>query len=232
MYYDRYEEATTSLALGDIKQNHIVLCHNNANQFNCISNYGELIETGEPTGIQNNFNYALKMLEPGEWGIFLSDDYIVSKKLQDDNFIECNIKYVLDQLINLLAKCDQAGINLLGLNSTGNPFYAKKKYGKYGLVDGRAFAIKKTGFVWHPDISTCTDYYATVYHLKKYGGNLIYNHAYMDFKRYEKKGLGTVLDRADKKIADIKILKKLYPDNVIIRDKKGQPKNSHIVIKR
>jgi hypothetical protein len=67
MYYDRFENATTSKIL---KKEHIVLCHNNKEKFNCISENGTLIETKEPKGIQNNFNYGLSLLKKDEWGVF------------------------------------------------------------------------------------------------------------------------------------------------------------------
>lgn len=229
MYYDRFESATTSKML---KKEHIVLCHDNKEKFKCISDKGALIETKQPKGIQNNFNYGLSLLEQNEWGIFLSDDLIEGKKLENNKFIKCDIDYVLNELINILPKCDLMGIKLVGLNSTGNPFYAKNKYSKFGLVDGRCFAIKKTDFLFHSDISTMPDYYASAYHLKKYGGNLILNYCFLDFERYGKGGLGSVSERINDKLKDIKIMTKLFPNNVKIKDKPNEPKGSHIIIKR
>lgn len=229
MYYDRFTDATTSKI---INKSHIVLCHNNKNNFNCIGKNGILIETNQPKGIQNNFNYALSMLNNDEWAIFMSDDLIEGKKLYNNKFITCDVDYVLDELINILPKCDLMGVKLVGLNSTGNPFYAKNKYSKFGLVDGRCFAIKKTDFRFHSEINTIPDYYASAYHLNKYGGNLILNYCYLDFKRYEKGGLGSVSDRINDKLKDIKILKSLFPNNVKVKDKPNEPKGSHIIIKR
>ena len=229
MYYDRFTNATTSKML-DLE--HIVLCHNNKDKFNCIGEKGTLIETNQPKGIQNNFNYGLSLLEDNEWGIFMSDDLIGAKKLSDNKFQDCSIKYPLKELIDILPTCDKIGVKLVGLNSTGNPFYARNKYSKYGLVDGRCFAIKKTEFRFHENINTIPDYYASAYHLNKYGGNLILNYCFLDFKRYEKGGLGSVNDRINDKMKDIKIIKSLFPNNVKIKDKPGEPKNSHIIIKR
>lgn len=229
MYYDRFTNATTSKML-DLE--HIVLCHDNKDKFNCIGGKGTLIETNQPKGIQNNFNYGLSLLEDNEWGIFMSDDLIGAKRLVDKKFQDCSIKYPLKELIDILPTCDKIGVKLVGLNSTGNPFYAKNKYSKYGLVDGRCFAIKNTGFRFHENINTIPDYYASAYHLNKYGGNLILNYCFLDFKRYEKGGLGSVNDRINDKMKDIKIIKSLFPNNVKIKDKPGEPKNSHIIIKK
>jgi len=229
MYYDRFNNATTSKM---IDKDHIVLCHNNKQKFNCISEKGLLLETNQPKGIQNNFNYGLDLLEKNEWGIFLSDDLIRGRKLLDDKFIDCNVNWVLEELINVLPKCDKMGVNMVGLNSTGNPFYAKKKYSKFGLVDGRCFAIKKTSFRFHDKINTIPDYYATAYHLKKYGGNLILNYCFLEFERYTKGGLGSVDERINDKLKDVKIMLNLFPNNVKIKDKPNEPKGSHIIIKR
>lgn len=229
MYYDRFTNSTTSKMLN---HEHIVLCHDRKNEFTCIGNKGFLIETHQPKGIQNNFNYGLSLLKKNEWGIFMSDDLIEGKKMVNGKFEKCDVSYVLEELINILPKCDIMGVKLVGLNSTGNPFYAKNKYSKFGLVDGRCFAIKKTEFTFHSEINTIPDYYATAYHLKKYGGNLILNHCYLDFKRYEKGGLGTVSERINDKLKDVRIMTQLFPNNVKIKDKPNEPKGSHIIIKR
>ena len=229
MYYDRFDTATTSKMLN---KNHIVLCHNQKEKFNCIGDNGLLIETEQPKGIQNNFNYGLSLLENDEWGIFLSDDLLDAKKLSNNKFIKCDVDYVLNELISILPKCDLMGVKLVGLNSTGNPFYAKKKYSKYGLVDGRCFAIKKTEFKFHDEINTIPDYYASAYHLNKYGGNLILNYCFLDFERYAKGGLGTAIERINDKLKDVNLMRKLFPNNVQLKDKPNEPKGTHIIIKR
>ena len=232
MYYDRFKEATTSLELAKYQEPHVVLCHNNAEKFTCISKYATLIETGEPKGIQNNFNYALDSIAEGEWAIFMSDDYLRSKKYENGQFVPTTMDYVLDEFKNTVHLADKAGVKLVGMNSTGNALYAKSKFGKFGLVDGRTYAIKKTNFRFHPEICTATDYYATAYHLKKYGGNLVNNHVFMEYARYSEKGIGTIEQRAAQKIKDVATLKKIFPNNIEIRNKSGQPSGSHCVVKK
>jgi|DEB0MinimDraft_6_1074348.scaffolds.fasta_scaffold27092_2 hypothetical protein len=230
MYYDRYETATTSKML-DI--NHYVLCHNNAGKFNCIGDNGKLIETGQPKGIQNNFNFGLSMLEDGEWAIFMSDDLVSAKWYNGTKFVETKVNKVLNEMISVLPKCDNMGVKLVGLASSANPIFARgKKYSKYGLVDGRCFAIKKTEFRFHDQINTIPDYYATAYHLNKYKGNLILSYCLLDFKRYEAGGLGTIEARIIDKMKDVRIMCQLFPNNVMVKDKVGQPKGSHIIIKK
>lgn len=230
MYYDRFETATTSQALK--KEKHIILCHNNKERFKNI--HGELIETKEKKGIQNNFNFALNTLKRNEWAIFMSDDYKKSFKLnkQKTDFIRCELSEVLNNLKETIKIADKINVKLVGLNSTGNAMYSKKKYGKFGLVDGRFFAIKKTDFLFDERINCATDYYATLFHLKRYKGNLISNHYYSTFERYTKNGIGTLEQRAEQKKKDVFILKNLFPNNVKIIDKKGQPKGTHIKITR
>ena len=228
MYYDRYETATTSKML-DVE--HYVLCHNNKEKFKCIGQKGTLIETGQPKGIQNNFNFGLSMLEEGEWGIFMSDDLVRAKWYNGIRFTEVPVQRVVQELINVLPKCDKMGIKLVGLAPSDNPTFARnKKYSKYGLVDGRCFAIKKTEFRFHDQINTIPDYYATAYHLNKYKGNLILSYCLLDFKRYAADGLGTIEARIKDKMKDVRIMCQLFPNNVKVKDKIGEPKGSHIVI--
>lgn len=232
LYYDRFETATTSKILKESKIEHIILCHNNAHKFTEV--YGEIVETNELKGIQNNLNAGLKMLELGEWGIFLSDDYKKSFSLDKstNRFIECKFTEVYNRLLETIKVADKVGVKLVGLNCTGNAMFAAKKYGKYGLVDGRMFAIKKTDFTWRKDICTITDYYASLFHLKKYGGNLVLQNCYAEFERYGSDGIGTAQNREEQKKKDIHVLKNLYRGNVKVKDKPGQSKGTHIIIKR
>lgn len=229
LYYDRYDTATTSKALSI---DHYVLCHSNKERFTCIGNSGTLVETGRPKGIQHNFNHGLDMLEDDEWGLFMSDDLIGAYRMINGKYEKCQVDFVLKQLMDALPLCDKMGVRLVGLSSSGNPFYAKNKYSKYGLVDGRCFAIKKGAFRFHESIASIPDYYATAWHLQKHGGNLILNHAFLDFKRYGDGGLGSIAERMPQKIADIRLMKQLFPNNVTVKTKPNHPPGSHIVIKR
>ena len=232
MYYDRFSDATTSKML-DFE--HIVLCHNNKDKFRCIGKNGNIIQTNLPKGIQNNFNYGLSLLKKDEWCIFMSDDLIGAKKIIDGKFKKCDINYPINELINILPKCDLMGVKLVGLASNDrNPinYILKNKYSKYGLVDGRCFAIKKTEFLFHDKINTIPDYYSTIYHLNKYGGNLILNYCLLDFKRATNGGLGTNEERLKDKMKDIYLIKSIFPKNIRIVNKPNQPVNSHIIIKK
>jgi hypothetical protein len=231
MYYDRYEEATTSLALGKAGIEHYVLCHNNADKFKCIGKGGTIIETGEPKGIQNNFNWALNATKEGDWCIFLSDDYTKSKVLDGDKFVDCDISYPLNEIVKAMSMAENIGVKLIGLNSVGNAFFVTKKISTGGLVDGRCFAIQKTNFSFDKNISTIPDYYSTCWHLKRYKKNIIINYTYVDFKRYGKKGLGTATERIDQKKEDCLRMIKLFPDLVSFKNKPGQEKDSHIVVR-
>ena len=233
-YYDRFDTATTSLALSENKINHYVLCHDNAEKFSCIGKTGKLIQTNEPKGIQNNFNYALDMLEPNEWGIFMSDDYKYSKKFSASvskygKYVKCDMAYVLGQLVGTINSFDKLGFKLIGFVAYDNDTTYKKRYSKYGLVDGRAFAIKKTDFRYHKQITTIPDYYATAWHLNKYGANLIINYCMMDFKRYTKDGMGSEDSRLEAKIKEVALLKTMYPNMLRISNKKGTPYGSHVI---
>ena len=231
MYYDRFKNNTTSSML-DFE--HIVLCHNNAEKFKNISPKAKLIETGNAKGIQHNFNYALNLLDKGEWCIFLSDDLTKAERFdyEKQDFVKCEVNYTLNALKDAVKKADEKGIEFVGMNSTGNAFYMKNSYSYYGLIDTRCCAIKKTEFKFHKDIGCIPDYYATCYHLVKNGANLIVNYTYLDFSRYSKGGLGSVDDRTQQKIKEIKLMQKLFPNNVTIVNKANQPKGTHLRINR
>tara|TARA_R100000426_G_scaffold5344_3_gene7538 strand:- start:1415 stop:2131 length:717 start_codon:yes stop_codon:yes gene_type:complete len=231
MYYDRYENNTTSRML-DFE--HTILCHENADKFKNISKKATIIETNLPTGIQNNFNYALRTLDYGEWAIFLSDDLIGGRKFNEEkyDFVECSVDVVLKNLTDTIEKADKMGVEFVGMSSTGNAFYVKSSYSYYGLVDTRCCAIKKSEFLFHPNIGCIPDYYCTAYHMKKNGKNLILNTFYLDFERYTDGGLGSIDNRLEQKMQEIKIMQKLFPDNVTIVDKPNHPRGSHIRLTR
>ena len=231
MYYDRYETNTTSSML-DFE--HIVLCHNNADKFQNLSPKAQIIETGLPKGIQNNFNYALSMAEVGEWIIFLSDDLTKAQRFDTgkQDFVDCKINYTLGELKKAVEKADEKGIEFVGMNSTGNAYYMTNPYSYFGLIDTRCCALKKTEFLFHKDIGCIPDYYATCYHLVKNGANLIVNYTFLDFSRYSKGGLGSVDDRVEQKRKEVALMKQLFPNNVKIVDKANQPKGTHLRINR
>jgi hypothetical protein len=231
MYYDRYDEATTSLALSKEGIEHYVLCHSDAAKFTCIGSTGTIIETGEPKGIQNNFNWALKNTKKGDWCIFLSDDYTKSKILQGDKFINVGIEYPIEEIKKAIIMSENIGVKLIGLNSVGNPFFVTKRITTGGLVDGRCFAIQRTDFLFDESISTIPDYYSTCWHLKRYKKNIILNYTFMDFKRYGKKGLGSVTERMEQKKQDCLTIMKAFPELAYFKNKPGQEENSHIVIR-
>lgn len=229
MFYDRFDTATTSLAL---KEEHVVVCHDQSERFTCLGERAKIVETGRPKGLQHNLNAAIEMLEEGEWGIFLSDDYRGAKRIQGDRFVACRVDEVLTVLRSTVREAAAGGLALVGMNSTGNAFYAKNEYSRFGLVDGRCFALKRTSFRFHPDINTIPDYYATAWHLQQYGSNLIAQHAYLDFARYTRDGgLGSVEDRLPDKLKDVRLMLELFPDIVRVKEKAGQPAGSHIVLR-
>ena len=234
LYYDRFDSATTSLELSAFGFYHTVLCHNNAERFTCIGEIGKLVETGNPKGIQHNMNAALDMVSAGDWAIIISDDYKAAYKFKPPcSFVKSGMGLVLSRLVKLTNEVDDKPIFLIGLNSTGNALFSKNPYGFNGLVDGRCFAIKKTEYRFHDEVSTIPDYHATAYHLAKHGQNLIYNHAYLEFTRYGKGGIGSIKDREETKRKDCEILTREFPDLLEYADKPGHAKGTHIrIVKR
>lgn len=236
LYYDRFDSATTSQALSEVGIEHIVLCHDRAEQFTCIGSTGKLIETNRPKGIQHNLNYALDMVDEGEWLIIMSDDFRWSKIFVPEslNFLPCGLDVIIHRLKTATTVADKIGIHLLGTGVYENAVWASKipPIAKGGLVDGKLFAIKKTKFRFNNLINTMTDYEATAYHLKHYGANMIFQHYYAEFGRFTKDGIGTLEQRLDDKMKDVKILLKQYPDILHPARKKNVPDGAHISFRK
>ena len=75
--YDRYDSITTSEYFKE--HEHIILCHTEDMKKKYIEHkrlYGEIIANNQPKGTSNNRNYALSLMEEGEWALFISDDLV------------------------------------------------------------------------------------------------------------------------------------------------------------
>ena len=159
--YDRYDSITTSEYFKN--NDHIILCHDEESKQKYLEHnriYGDIIATKEPKGLANNRNYALNMMEKGEWALFFVDDLIqineynyydeadyedipdtidpnksFNKKIDSKNFIKrCETE---------IQKCEKDGAFLSGFASNENGYFLKRKYKYKNHVDGRAWLVKK-----------------------------------------------------------------------------------------
>jgi hypothetical protein len=256
--YDRYDSITTSKMLEDEGIEHIVLCHTEEDKCKFIEggmvNPKRIIATGQPKGLANNRNHALSMLKKDEWAMFLVDDLIQvtqlkdyqkwSKKTKDlkidfENQKEwhpiLNNKSSLIDLIKTsnedIKIADKYGFKLIGFSLHENTAYRGKHYKTWCLADGRCWIVKKSKVKFDTNVQLIDDTCFTVINLIYFGGVLVNQWALPLCKRYTKGAYGTLEERMPQKIKEVEYLTNNYGAYVQVREKKGWPTGSHVVIR-
>jgi len=246
-YYNRYKEATTSLALFHSNVEHTIVFHSEEQRqkFNPEVIRGEAFVTNYQKGLSGQRNKVLDSIPKGEWVIFCSDDYIYTTAITDtyadktkaeevpafDQMITKNVistKKLYDKTLELIADAEKIGANIAGFASNGNPFYLKNKHKKKGLVDGRWFAMRNTEIRFDENVQTIDDHDITAAHLAKGQPIWVNNWVVPEFARYTSGGYGTLNQRMEQKLKDCAYLVNKYPDILYFADKKGLPKNAHL----
>ena len=246
-YYNRYSEATTSLALFYSSVEHIVVFHSDAQRqkFNSEIIKGEAFVTEHHKGLSGQRNKVLDSVPKGEWVIFCSDDYIQTTAVSDlyasktkseevpdfDKMIAKNVisaKKLYEKTLELIADAEKIGANIAGFASNGNPFYLKNKNKKKGLVEGRWFAMRNTDIRFDENVQTIDDHDITAAHLSDCQPIWVNNWVVPEFARYTSGGYGTLGQRMAQKIKDCYYLVEKYPNVLYFAPKKGLPKDAHI----
>ena len=253
--YDRFNTITTSEYLKDIP--HIVLCHTDEQKQKFIDGgrvYGDVIASGQPKGLANNRNFALDMLQDGEWGCFWVDDLINVTYLKnyweinDNDSIGVNSENQPQVRQDFKEKCsaemfyriaedtikiaEKKGFALCGFSLTDNPLFRDKHYSYSSLSDGRCVLVKKTKIIYDINVHTIDDYCFTALNLKKFGGVVNNNWLLPLCERYTKGGYGSIDERLQQKKQDCKYLVDNYPDLICYSEKVGQPPLSHVKIRQ
>ncbi|MGR3218500.1 MAG: hypothetical protein ACUZ8H_01600 [Candidatus Anammoxibacter sp.] len=251
--YDRYHRITTSKYWKDIP--HTVLCHTSAAKKKFIDAgniYGDIIATQEPKGLSYQRNYALDMLEDGEWALFMVDDLIKvtmlgsyfeqtetdlkidygnQAKFRDDFKTECAPEVFLKICEDTIQHAEERGFAFCGFSLTSNDAWRGKKFKYWGLADGRCWLVKKTDIRQDTNVHCIEDYCFTSKNLKKYGGLVINNWALADCERYSEGSYGSIEKRMPQKIRECAYLVTTYPEFIAYADKVGFPTNGHIRIR-
>jgi len=255
--YDRYDTMTTSMMLEADGVDHTVLCHlpEHAQRFaegNRV--FPERLHvTGQPKGLAHNRNYALDMMEEGEWALFLVDDMKQCYELDSydtepedslaisfDNQNEyrrklktpISTKQLLKRATDSIPYLEQQGSALLGFAPFENPMFRKNKWGHNVLADGRAWLVKKTHLRIDPRASMMDDYYFTALNIREFGVSVIDRWILPDFARYTTGGYGTTDERMKAKIETAKFLVEEFPERIAYKKKVGWPEGSHIALRR
>lgn len=244
--YDRYDSITTSEFFKN--HEHLILCHTEEMKKKYIEHkrlYGEIIANGQPKGTSNNRNYALSLMEEGEWALFISDDLVNVYKYKhletaDYELIPENIDankafnetITARELIEISEQeihyCEENNIYLSGYASNENGFFLKKKRRNWSLVDGRCVLVKKSHLKYDTNTQLIDDYSFTALNMKYFGKVNINQWIIPKCKRYTKGAYGSIEERMAQKLKECKYLVTTYPDLIRYADKAGHVEGSHI----
>jgi hypothetical protein len=251
--YNRYDTMTTSMMLEADGVEHTVLCHlpADAEKFAAGNRvYPErLVVTGQPKGLANNRNYALDMMEEGEWALFLVDDLMDVTELDDyDTEDRPNLPFMFDEVAayrlkfkkpistaDLLRRAEETiptleemGCALLGWAGNENPLFRRRKLSTNALPDGRAWLVKKTHLRFDDNAQLIDDLCWAAKNIQEFGIVLVDKWILPRCKRYTAGGYGGMDERMEQKLREAKYLVDTYPDFVKFSAKKGWPENSHV----
>tara|TARA_R110002167_G_scaffold117312_2_gene293215 strand:+ start:1348 stop:2145 length:798 start_codon:yes stop_codon:yes gene_type:complete len=244
--YDRPDSITTSEYFKN--HDHVVLCHEGdmKKQYEKGGRvYGKLIATQQPKGLANNRNYALSLIEEGEWVMFVSDDLenvyrykhyneadygVIPEEIDPNKSFNETINS--DSLLKVCKEeieyCEKNNIYLSGFASNENGFFLKKKKRNWSLVDGRCILVKKTKLKFDKNTQLVDDYSFTALNLQNYGKVNINQWVIPKCKRYTKGAYGSIEKRMNQKLKECKYLVETYPDLIRYADKPNHAKGSHI----
>ena len=254
--YNRYESMTTSMMLEADGVDHTVLCHLPSDAEKFVEGgrvFPErLLVTGQPKGLANNRNYALDLMEEGEWALFLVDDLIQCYELDDydtetreelpmtfenQNLYRKKFKKristadLLKRAEQTIPKLEEMNCALLGWAGFENPMFRKKHWGINILADGRAWLVKKTHLRFDLEAQLIDDLCWTAKNIQEFGVVLVDRWILPDAKRYTSGGFGGQSERMEQKLREAAYLVKTYPDLITYRSKKGWQEGSHVALR-
>lgn len=257
-YYNRYNSATTSIALKQNGIEHYVMVHSEKdlqkfNEFNTIQ--GIPIVTNQKKGLAFQRNCALDMVNFGEWCCFMCDDFIeiygLPKEyiLSKTNTLPINFnnqhlyrlkgsksklstRYSIKDLFRLFPKLIQIAENnkiyLIGFGLHDNPLNLRKKFTSRGLADGRFWLIKKHNYKFDLNAQLIDDVAWTAENLVRHNNVLVLNWIVPYFKRYSSGGFGSTKERKQQRIKECTYLQNKFYPLVKIANKSGWDKGTHI----
>jgi hypothetical protein len=253
--YDRFTQMTTSEYLKNIP--HTVLCHSEEQKQKFIEGgrvHGELIASGQPKGLANNRNFALDMLQDGEWGCFWVDDLIGvtfiknywdiahqdnigvtsqnQPQVRQDFKEKCSAEMFYRIAEDTIKVAEKKGFALCGFSLTDNPLFRDKHYSYWSLADGRCWLVKKTKLRFDTNVQLIDDTCFTALNLKMFGGVVNNNWLLPNCERYKPGAYGTIEQRMEQKKAECKYLVETYPDFVCYGEKVGWEPLSHVKIRQ
>lgn len=250
-FYNRYETATTSKALAENNVKHTVLIHSEQDhqKFNKGGTIaGEPVVTGNPKGLAYQRNSALKMMDAGEWAVFMCDDFqriksytrkfILSKTerleitTRNQNAYRLRDEITLSEMFKMFPKlielAEANNVHLIGFGLHDNPMNLGKKFSSRGLADGRFWLVKKGNYEFDLQCQSIDDFCWTAENLVRHKNVLVLNWCVPYFQRYTAGGFGTTEERKALRRQECAYLVAKYKPLIRYADKAGWEKGTHI----
>jgi hypothetical protein len=255
-YSNRFDSATTSIALEENGIPHSILVHTDEQADAFMKSgivRGDLLVTNRPGGLAYQRNAALDLVQRGEWCAFLCDDYIRAASLpmelilssvkglevnfknqhlfrfqKEDSAV--SLKQIFEIAPKLIEIAEANSIHLIGFALDDQPMRLAKKFSTTGLADGRFWLIKKSHYRFDENAQLIDDVAWTAENLIRHGRVLILNWLIPYFRRYTKGGFGSIEERLALRRKECLYLSKKFDPLVKIARKNGWPDGTHLRI--
>lgn len=250
-FYNRFETASTSLALAQNDIDHTVLIHTPQDLQKFTKGgtlHGNPVVTNNGKGLAYQRNTALDMMDAGEWGVFMCDDFqkikaypkefIFSKtqaidiNQQNQNKYrlknEINLKEMFSWFPKLISLAEANNIHLIGFGLHDNPMNLRKKFTTRGLADGRFWLVRKSHYRFDLNAQLIDDVAWTAENLVRHKNVLILNWCVPYFERYTAGGFGSTTERKALRMKECAYLANKYDPLVKIAEKPGWEYGTHI----
>ena len=250
-FYNRFETATTSAALSQNGINHTVLIHSADDLQKFVKGgtiHGKAVVTGNGKGLAYQRNSALDLMDDGEWGVFMCDDFqkikayskefIFSKTQsidvnhQNQNKFrlknEISLKEMFSWFPKLIELAEKNNIHLVGFGLHDNPMNLRNKFSARGLADGRFWLVKKSHYKFDLNAQLIDDVAWTAENLVRHKNVLVLNWCVPYFERYTAGGFGSTTERKKLRMKECAYLSNKFDPLVRIAEKPGWDYGTHI----
>ena len=253
-FYNRFTDATTSLALRENGIPHRVLIHKEEDHIKFKEGGtigGDAFVTNQPKGLAYQRNAALDMMEDGEWGVFMCDDFqeirsypigqIMNKNASINVTFENQKKYTLRQdkfkmtlkemftmFPRLIQMAEQNKVKLIGFGLHDNPLNLGRKFSTKGLADGRFWLVQKSDYRFDENVQMVDDVCWTAENLIRHGKVLILNWTVPYFKRYTAGAFGSISERKEQRKKECAYLANKFHPMVKIVPKPNWEYGTHV----
>lgn len=250
--YDRYD-CTTSVMLEREGIDHVLLCHLAAGFVEAeVVNPARLVPTFNPKGLAYQRNYALDMMQDGEWALFLVDDMKGVTALRNYRTARSPLPITVEnqhlyrarfqkpvELGGFMGMCrayipllERNGAKLGGWCGVDNPLYRAKHYTTNVLLDGRAWLVQKSHLRFDENVQLIDDVCWTALNIREFGIVVCDQWILPDCERYTRGGFGGLDERMEQKRREAEYLVATYPEQVAFKAKAGWPTGTHVVIRQ